>query len=187
MTATPEDDGPFDFADVDGSARAPMHFTLDLSIAGLDDDDDANRDTASAAPWWGTWPVFARPAAPTAAGRAQALILRRGDEPIVLAIGDARWVLDLDEGDAVFTAAASGVRVVLRANGKAAIVSDDVRLSSEDVTDFVALASKVNDRLATIRTAFNTHQHVETGTTTNTPGTPITALDSVAAEKVRAA
>lgn len=53
-------------------------------------------------------------------------------------------------------------------------------------SSFVALATETDDRLSSIVDAFNAHQHVETGGTTNAPSVPMTPLASVAASKVRA-
>lgn len=103
------------------------------------------------------------------------------------------------EGRAVLfgSDATDGTRVAIKINGSVEItrgsdvalrVDPDgtVHLGGASGDQFVALANLVNTRLEAIRTAFNTHVHVETGGSTNVPTTPMGELPSVAATKAKA-
>lgn len=61
-----------------------------------------------------------------------------------------------------------------------------VYLGDSQSTQFVALANLVLDRLNTIRDTFNAHTHPAPGGATSAPTVAMVALDSVAADKVRA-
>jgi hypothetical protein len=175
-----DDNAPIDFADITGASQVTMGFALDLSIAGLDSDDSIDRDEASALTA-ATWPVFGRPKA-----GASALTLQRGDERIVICVGDHRFLIDLDEGDAVITAASSGARVVLRASGKASIVSDDVRLASETADEALALASLVKARLDVLQNAHDTHSHASAPTgPVSIPSVIVGPLAGVGSSKIK--
>lgn len=66
------------------------------------------------------------------------------------------------------------------------VLGDDVRLGSSAASQFVALANLVKSELESIKTAFDMHQHVETGGTTNAPSMPLPPIGDVAAGKVKA-
>lgn len=88
---------------------------------------------------------------------------------------------------AVCVAAADGaVRMEIRAGGVVTIFANEVRLG-DDSAVALALANLVDSRLASIRTAYNTHVHTATGPTA--PTTPPTVLlpaqASVAATKAK--
>lgn len=61
-----------------------------------------------------------------------------------------------------------------------------VHLGGENGAQFVALATDVLNRLSAIVSAFNLHQHAETGGTTGVPTSLLSAPASVAASKVKA-
>lgn len=101
--------------------------------------------------------------------------------------------------------AANGPRVLIHLNGTVEIETGgavvarvesngSVRLGGV-AGELVALSNLVNDRLETIRAAFNSHTHAVTGSSATggavtgaaaAPASPITSLSSVAASKVRA-
>lgn len=76
--------------------------------------------------------------------------------------------------DALCVASADGaVRMEVRAGGVVTIFANEVRLGNDSAV-FLALADLVDARLASIRTAYNTHVHTATGPTA--PTTPPTVL-----------
>ena len=78
----------------------------------------------------------------------------------------------------------SDAAVVGKVGGLQAVFKD-ATLEVGGNTDAAALASLVDNRLASIRTAYNAHKHVETGATTNVSDTPLAALGSVASAKLK--
>lgn len=81
-------------------------------------------------------------------------------------------------------------------DGAVSIVASTVHLGELSASDFVALAQKVDNALADIKSAFDSHQHPGTGLLdslsgpvtgmTGAPTSPLPAAASVAATKVKA-
>lgn len=106
----------------------------------------------------------------------------------------------VQSGDAVIVSgddANDGVRLAMHSGGALKVTHGADTVAQYDpetrrwtfgdagLAQFVALANLVDARLSSIRTWLNAHQHVETGATTNVPATPLPALDSVAAGKLK--
>lgn len=107
---------------------------------------------------------------------------------VVARVLDRRYrPTDMGEGD-VCLYTDKGERVYIDSTG------DVVNLGAKAAADFVALAADVKARLDTIQSTFDAHTHVTTATigASGTPGvisppsSPIGALASVAATKVKA-
>jgi len=88
--------------------------------------------------------------------------------------------------DALSAAAESGIVIGKDGGIQIAISTSEIKLG-RSATSYAAKADAVLDRLDAIRTAFNAHTHVETGSTTNAVLVPqqIPTMTSVAASKVR--
>lgn len=98
--------------------------------------------------------------------------------------------------EAIGDAHASKMVIGKDGGAKIYIDSDSINIYEETASQFVALAQKTFDEINALRTSvndfvtvFNTHTHPETGGTTLTPTAPATApsaVNSVAASKVKA-
>jgi len=104
----------------------------------------------------------------------------------------------LQTGDPVLVIGSdgSGVRIAIKVGGSLDLTLAGTVVASFNATTgvwsfggagakLVALAEYVDARLTSIREAFNAHTHAETGGTTNAPTTPLSALASVAATKLK--
>lgn len=83
---------------------------------------------------------------------------------------------------------ASATKMVAGKDGGPQVVVDGsfVHVGGDASSQFIALANLVAAELAAIRTAFNTHVHVETGGSTAVPTVLMGAAGSVAATKAKA-
>lgn len=92
---------------------------------------------------------------------------------------------------------AEGTRISIYRDGRVEVVKGaevrlridadgTVHIGGAAASQFVALANLVDARLSAIVTAFNAHTHSETGGTTLSPTTPMSAPASVAATKAKA-
>jgi hypothetical protein len=77
------------------------------------------------------------------------------------------------------------VRIEVRAGGVVTIFATEVRLGNDTALP-LAIADLVDARVATIRTAFNAHTHLDsTGAPTSSPATPIPSQASTAASRAK--
>ena len=156
------------FARVTASALgAASSLVLDIILA---EDDDDEGETQTEAEVYGEAALLFRPADPDADGAPEAVVMRHGDERIVIATKDRRWQVELEKGDVCVRAMGENApRLFLRADGTVTLEgatvnveadtvivdSGDIRLGGEGPLGAMALASPANQRLNELTLAVN--------------------------------
>lgn len=137
-------------------------------------EDDERSETASDQILSVDAALLSRPMEPTTGGACEVFFVRRGDERIVLTTRDARWQVDLEEGEAVLRAFGDSRPLLrLKPDGRVIVIADgDVLIGTETASKALALAEKVEADLATVRDRHNGHTHTVSGTSTGAPLPP---------------
>jgi phage baseplate assembly protein V len=109
---------------------------------------------------------------------AEAVVLSVGgrrDHLLVVAVDDRRHRLkDLVAGEvALYTD--EGAKVHLK-RGRIVVEDSEIRLGSDSASNFVALATQTNQRLANLEAAFNAHVHATAATGPPVGPTPVPSL-----------
>lgn len=129
--------------------------------------------------------VLVRPAAPTNDGAMEVLFVRRGEERTTIATRDPRWQVDLEEGEVVVRAFASGAALVrIRPDGTI-VLAGDVAMGADTATEAVVLGTTLKSYLDANKTWQDTHTHpfVATGAVSPTavptaPSPTVPAIES---------
>lgn len=108
--------------------------------------------------------VLVRPAAPTNDGAMEVLFVRRGDERTTIATRDPRWQVDLEEGEVVVRAFASGAALVrIRPDGTI-VLAGDVAMGADTATEAVVLGTTLKSYLDSLKIWLDAHIHATTAT-----------------------
>jgi hypothetical protein len=157
---------------------------------------------------YGSAAVLLRPARPTDRGSCEVIFVRQPDELLPLCTRDVRWQIPLEEGDACLRSMApppdnsDGPASYVHTKADATITAkaDEIKLGSDNASEAVAIASKVEERLDAIARALDALAGAVPGSSdggaalqaalkaqwpgTTPTGTPTAAAD-VAAAKVK--
>lgn len=171
-------DTAFSFARVTASALgAASSLVLDIILA---EDDDETGETQDEAEVYGEAALLFRPADADASGAPEVVVMRHGDERIVIATKDRRWQVELEKGDVCVRAMGENKpRLFLRADGMCVLEADEIKLGDAAATNTIALGDVIKSHFDALKATFDAHVH--TATTTATVGLAGPATVTVAA------
>lgn len=130
----------------DSSSGANNSVELDVEV---DVDEDGETEGFETAEIWDSPAVLWRPSDPDASGHCETLVMRTGDEIVILAGKDRRWQISLAKGEVVVRGLASG-------SGYIKFKTDGTIEAGSSSLDFVALAAKVDGIISAMHGVFNT-------------------------------
>ena len=146
-----------DFGSVAGTTQG-ANKSVEATVTG-DEDPDGDEELEEVE-LWGLASVLERPADPDSSGSCELVFLRRGDEIVGIGTKDRRWQVTLEKGEVVVRAFGSSAATIhLKPGGEAVLTATDIKLGGPAVSDFVALASKVDAHLTTLQNAHDVHSH----------------------------
>lgn len=179
--------GAIDFGVVVATAITSTVKQVTVTVLGVEDDDGDEQRSGQIL--YGNAAVLFRPVPKDNGGACEVVFVRSGDEMVPVAHRDTRWQVDLSEGEVAIRAFGDdAARITLKPDGTVIVDASEIKLGSASATDFVALASLVDDRLTKLQVAHDSHIH--TGVTAGTVSTGaatvlVNSLASVACEKTR--
>lgn len=105
--------------------------------------------------------IFARPLPPSDDGHFEVFFVRRGEERRPVASHDARWQVELEEGEVVVRAFGENAsRIRLKPNGDVVIeAGGEILLGSDTAAKALALAEKTEADFNTFVSHYNAHTH----------------------------
>jgi len=154
------------FARVTASTIASTTKSLLLNVIATEDDDETG-ETQDEADVYGEAALLWRPADADSNGAPEVVVMRHGDERIVIATKDRRWQVELAKGDVCVRAmGADKPRLFLRADGTAVLEADTIKLGDSAATEAIALGTATKNYLTTLhselevlRAAYIAHNH----------------------------
>jgi hypothetical protein len=152
--------------------------STELSVEAHEDDTGGAQQETEL---WGHAPLLYQPLA-----GSEAMVIELGDERVVFATRDQRWLIEVGAGEVALRAiGADAAYVLLKPDGTCVIEAKQVEIAGTG-GQLVALSNLVNDRLASMRSWLNSHTHPAPGGTTSPPTPPLTPQASVAASRTKA-
>lgn len=175
------------FGHVVGSAVLSTAKSVVLTVRG-DEDPDGDEEL-SGCEVYGQAPLLYRPKDPTNAGQMEALVIRDGDERVVIATKDRRFQVEPAQGEVrVVALGVDGSRqaqVILKPNGVLVLKGVRIEIGDEGASETIGLGTAIKSHFDSIKNAFDNHTHayVDDGAAVLTsppnsaaPPTPATAL-----------
>src|SRR5690349_20933015 len=88
----------FDFGKIVGTALTAQTLSMTATLSA-DENDDGTAEQLVDQEMWGIAGLASRPKPPDAAGAAEVLLWRRGDELVGFSWRDQRWQIEIIEGE----------------------------------------------------------------------------------------